>query len=505
MQATFYQMNKRTNSTRQPGGTDPSQTLTVELKGATSIANPTLIINAVPTGWNVIWNYVYIPTFRRYYFINNWQWLNGVWEASCVVDVLASFKTQIGNLSEYVLRSSSEYNEYLVDLEYPTTAETRTDCRLLSDIYHFETVFAGGYYIVGIINNDQDAAQGAITYYQMTPAQLGDLKEYMMSDTFIHDQELDLVEVTAVVPQELLKTLYNPFQYIASCTWIPADVSDIPAQFKTLDNNIRFGWWRPLTQIQGYKINPNGYVARFSDRISISGHPQRFDRGKWLDHTPYSDRMLFYPPYGSIPINDDSIIGGDYLRIQIDFDLVLGNSVLTLFHDRPGTGGFTEMGVLARVSAPLGIPIQLAQNTIDVEGSLTAMEFSALGAAANGLVKYLQTPSKGLVGNLGDLIDIGKTALSNVGDVIASPVGQLQTSGSNGSLAQYCALPYFVEKYRIIADDDNTQKGRPLCAVKTLNTLTGFIMVDTPDISIPCFESERQLISSFMTNGFFWE
>ena len=95
--------------------------------------------------------------------------------------------------------------------------------------------------------------------------------------------------------------------------------------------------------------------------------------------------------------------------------------------------------------------------------------------------------------------------MSAIGDVIANPVGQLQTNGTNGSLTQYTNHPYFVQKWRIVADDDNAQKGRPLCQVKTINTLSGFIMVDTPDVSLACLEPERQQIAAFMANGFFYE
>ena len=97
MNITFYQFSKRTNSTKivNVSGT----TLNCELKDATSIFNPGLVIRAVPAGWNPIWNYAYIPAFDRYYFINNWTWLNGVWGCSLVCDVLASFKSEIGSLT----------------------------------------------------------------------------------------------------------------------------------------------------------------------------------------------------------------------------------------------------------------------------------------------------------------------------------------------------------------------------------------------------------------------
>ena len=247
-------------------------------------------------------------------------------------------------------------------------------------------------------------------------------------------------------------------------------------------------------------------MKTYSERISVYGHPQRFDRGVFLDHSPYSDRMIFYPPFGSIPINDDSIIGGDVIRIELTVDMIFGDAVLTLFHDRPlGNDSYNNMGVIARVSAPLAVPIQLAQTSVDVNGSVTAAETLAI----QGTVKaFIGSASSGK-GFLSTLYETGKAAVtesvSAIGDLIANPVGQLQTSGTNGSLAQYSTHPYIVQKWRIIADDDNTQKGRPLCRVKTLNTLSGFMMIDSPDVSIACMEPERQTIADFMSSGFFYE
>lgn len=508
MTIDFYSFVKRSNSTSQPS--TGATSLTCELKDQTNMINPTLVIKAVPAAWSPIWNYAHIAAFSRYYFINNWRWLNGVWECDCICDVLASFKTEIGALSEFVVRSSYESNGQIVDMQYPTTAETRVNAEMLTN--RFKTVYGTGYYMLGVISNDSSSAQGAVTYYQMSAAQLAALKQYMMTDTFLTDQGLDVQTITDVLPNELLKTLYDPYKYIASCIWMPFAISEIPNDFKS-SSAIAFGWWTPTgdgENIVGNRIIADGYVKTFSERISILGHPQRFDRGVFLDHSPFADRMLFYPPFGSIPINDDSIIGGDFIRIELTVDMVLGDAVLTVFHDRPlGNDDYNNLGVIARVSAPVGVPIQLAQTTVDVNGSVTAAETFAIQGTVSAFIGNYSKSDGSFGGYLSSLWDTassaGSIAAAALGDIIQNPVGQLQTSGSNGSLAQYCTHPYFVQKWRIVSDDDNAQKGRPLCRVKTLNTIPGFIMVDSPDVQLACMESERQQIIAFLASGFYYE
>ena len=506
LQITFYQFSKRTNSTKQPTGVTGT-TLSCQLKEQTSMLTPILIIKATPAGWSPIWNYAYIPVFQRFYFIKNWNWLNGCWECDAVCDVMASFKTDIGNMSEYILRSSYAYTGSIIDTLYPTKTDVTTDVNRLTSI--FKSVYVAGYYVLGVISNDQSAAQGAVTYYQMTPTQLANLKHFMMSDDFMNDLGFNQQTVLDYIPTEVLKTLYDPFKYIASCIWIPLDIDDYLPSLRSTET-ISFGWFKPtsaFTQypITGYRLNANGYVKKYQSRIQVTDHPQKSNRGVFLDHMPFTERMLYYPPFGSIPINDDSIIGGDYIRIEIDVDMIMGDAVLSLFHDRlVGNDTYDNMGLIARVSAPVGIPIQLAQTSIDVAGTVSV-------AATNATTGILRPAFENkLTDNfITDLLLYGADAVmgavNGISDAIHNPVGMLQSSGVNGSQAQYSIWPYFIQKHRIVADDDNAQKGRPLCEIRQISTIPGYIMVDTPDVQLSCLAAERDQIIAFMSGGFFYE
>ena len=521
---TFWAFDKRSNSTRRPDMALGSG-LECQLKDDCSIIAPILEIRAMPENLSPLWNYCFIPPFSRYYFINNWTWKNGVWEIECVEDVLASFKMQIGNMSEYVVRAASEADGSIIDMEYPTTALTEVRSRILTNARPFSATWADGYWVVGVINNLSQAAQGAITYYQMTAEQMAAFKAYMMSDAFLQAIGLDLPDVAAVLPSELLKTMYDPFKYIASCVWIPLPFNYIPSTWKTLEN-ISFGWWtpgqgggdpgegeeeepvEPTEPIQGYRINPNGYMTTLNYHIDLQYHPQRITRGMFTDHMPFTDRMLYYPCFGSIPLNDDSINGADRIRLDLSVDGVFGDAILEVFHERPVGSDYSSIGLLSRQYASLAVPIQLAQTSVDVFQTGNLM----LTNAASGLMTSFAKHARGAksfgekVGSLFEtLADVPSIAMDSIGDAIQNPIGQLQTSGQSGSFAAVMCWPYIVEKFRIIADDDVPQKGKPLCKVRTISSLSGFIMVDSPDVSINCSATERQQIASFMAAGFFYE
>ena len=66
-------------------------------------------------------------------------------------DVLATYKTEIGNSTEYVLRtdSTTDFNGEITDTTYPATTDIVSESYSLSNI--FTTDLSVGCYIVGII------------------------------------------------------------------------------------------------------------------------------------------------------------------------------------------------------------------------------------------------------------------------------------------------------------------------------------------------------------------
>lgn len=496
MNVILYSFSKRKNSTKIPTASTGT-TISCQLKENCSVLNPTLIFNPGNSAFSnpfspSQFNYVNIPFFGRYYFVDDWTFLNGVWECRLSVDVLASFKLSIGNMTEYVKRSSHTYNDEIIDTMYPGTAEIRISAESLPTI--FKSQYSLGYFVVGLISNSSTATMGAVSYYQMSGQQLANLKSYMMSNSFMSEQGLLDQSVLEVVPNNLLKTLYNPFQYVASCEWFPFDMSEIPSYAKTLVNNVQFGWWQPVTNISGYLINPNVAIQTHSSRIKIGGHPQRFDRGDYMDRPPFCDRTLYIAPYGSIPLNDASIRGGDFIRIQQDIDTVLGDAFLTLTHLRPiSETQEIDVGILYRTSTKISIPIQLTGSTIDIPNAVNAGIISAGGALAGGIASGA---------GIGSIL---QDTVSAIGNSLQNPLQVLQSNGSNGSLSAFFQTNQFIQRFTICVDDDNAQLGRPLCRKVTINTVPGYLLIDNPDVSISGYAAERQMISDFMSGGFFYE
>lgn len=109
--------------------------ITGVLREETSIINPIITIkNSTP----IRYNYVYIPEFKRYYYINNIESVrNNIWRLHLQVDPLMSFKGDILALKVVVDKQSLLENgdEYI------------DDGSLVSENLMFKTVynFANGF------------------------------------------------------------------------------------------------------------------------------------------------------------------------------------------------------------------------------------------------------------------------------------------------------------------------------------------------------------------------
>lgn len=228
MQATFYQFAKRTNSTKRPSG---GQGFGIDLKAPCNIIDPEIKIatQSDPTGYN----YCYLPTFSRYYWVKNWTYSDGLWNASLTVDTLASYRDQIGNSTEYVTRSSAHYDGTISDGLYPASAKVQSVTTAFQG--GFAETISGGFFVIGFIAKAANSI-GAITYAVMTPTGAKKLSAKLLTN--VSYLSIDNSEIS----DNLTKVLFNPYQYIVSCNYFPFDIAELTAHLP-LVSSVDVGWW----------------------------------------------------------------------------------------------------------------------------------------------------------------------------------------------------------------------------------------------------------------------
>ena len=121
MQIKFYYNSSEKNKI----GKSLLKELTMDgnLRDECSVINPTILVeHSNLSGYN----YVYIPEFKRYYFITEMTIVrNNLWRISLKVDVLESFKKDILNLSCIVDKQQYEnYSNNIDDGSYINKADS---------------------------------------------------------------------------------------------------------------------------------------------------------------------------------------------------------------------------------------------------------------------------------------------------------------------------------------------------------------------------------------------
>lgn len=466
MQAAFYQFAKRTNSTKRPSG---GQGFGIDLKAPCNIINPEIKIasQSDPTGYN----YCYLPTFSRYYWVKNWTYSEGLWTASLTVDTLASYREQIGNSTEYVARSSARFDGTISDGLYPATVKVQSVTTAFQG--GFAETISGGFFVIGFIAKNANSI-GAVTYVVMTPGNAKKLSAKLLTD--VSYLSIDNAEIS----DSLTKILFNPYQYIVSCNYFPFSIAEITAHLP-LVTSVDVGWWS--VDIPCWILGEDNNNLTKSVSVGIPKHPQAASRGGYCNASPYTDYTIFLQPFGVIPLDASKLWGATTLSIQYTVDLFTGDSILRMFTD--------TNQLVHETTAKLGVPIQLSNITFDVPSGGGLLQ-TGIAAAFGGLQAALTGGSFSDVGN-----GILNAAQATNADVASK--------GATGSTIAFDSVPYMVARFKILVDDNNEDHGRPLCKRVQLSTIPGFIMVDDPDIALAATAEEIDSVKSYMKNGFFYE
>lgn len=469
MQIYLYKFNKRPNSTAQPLPT-AGKAFTVQIKDECSFITPVLrftpdnLVSGVfsPTAFN----YAQIAYWQRFYYITDWQYINGSWEATLSVDVLASFKAEIGNTSAYVVRAAGASDGSIIDTNYP--AKTNYDIRKINVATSWYGVApSGGSYILGCINYNNGGKVGAISYYALNSTQLAALLNYLFTDSIFYSSNISEIGVG------LFKSMFNPFQYIVSCIWFPFAA----ASFGSASDNVKVGYWD--TGVSATVVS--ALAQKTFVTATIPDHPQ-LSRGSYLNYEPYSRLTLYVPPFGSIPIDTNFRSLGNYLYCAVFIDHITGQATIRVSICQDSSH-LDEYNVVTERSSMIGVPIQLAQLMPD----------------------YVQTLQSGInaVGNVASFNITG--ALSSLVSAVQSQMPKVSTLGSNGSYIEVLQYPVLTVEFLQLVNEDNTEFGRPLCQVKTISTLSGYIRCAEDDHAFSGTKTETEEINRFLKSGFFYE
>ena len=469
----LYTFAKRDNSTKQPTGSGDE--FTCVLKSGSGIMHPVLSFDLGIAGDPSQYNYAYIPAFERYYFIEEWYFNRALWTATLKVDVLATYKTAIGSSSLYILRAAGAKNGDIIDTLYPA----KTGCSFASDTKSnpWNTT---GIFVVGIVN--KEAAFGSLNYYVLDSAGLASLCEKLTDPDDIITEAMGF-NLTEISPA-LQLSLVDPIQYIKTCVMLPVSAADITnlgtaAEFPVYN-------WEP--HVNGRKVYSTSRIYK-SYSFTISKHPDTTARGNYVNSAPFTKITLTIPPYGCIDIDTSVTANASTLSVDVEIDPLNGKGILVIKCNNI---------VLNRLEAQIGVPISLSQVVRNYVGAAT----SAIGGFAGAISGAVAGAAAGPLGIAGGAIAGGGAA---IGNAVEAMQPRAQTIGSTGSFVANRGEFRLDHQFFRPIDDDNTHNGRPLCDVRQINSLSGYMLIQDGDVTITGTSAEDSLIRSYLETGFYYE
>lgn len=457
----LFEFSKRSNSTKRPSGNGTAANC--EVHEPVNIMAPVMKFNLTSP---IAYNYMYVQSWDRYYWIDSWTYNNGIWDANCSIDPLASWRNSIGNMTEYVLRSSYDFDGDIVDTTYPLQAETEV---VQNFIDWSIPSGATGCHVVGVVG-----ANGLVEYYRID--NLAAFGAAMFGTTLWDNVVADDPALAETSIPNFMRAQFNPLQYVVSCIWYPftIPVSGSPV-------NVYFGYFD--SGYQAYKINRSSYGI-FSSRIPLHNHPQ-YTRGRYLNYAPYTRLRLSALPWGEVDLDTTKFANKptNHIYLESYLDPVTGSTKLYVENG----DGATILILVGQIGVTEQLSQVLKDNLATVTGGLSAI--AGITQAATGNI-------------LGGIA----TAVSGIGNAVTAQYPDVSTTGTNGARIAVCPTTIWVTiTHQLIVEEDRPNHGRPLCERRKLNSLPGYLVISDPDVAIPATKDEIEAIRKFMVSGFFYE
>lgn len=442
----LFHFSKRKNSTKRPIGQGTS--VPCLLKSNTTFQNP---VFKLKLSLDSALQYNYLQWADHYYFIGSTVSLNNdMVEISASEDLLATYRTEIGNYTCFIERSAKQTTLANDSMYIPTNDWVSQSTIVGQPINTFVNGYARNYLLRTI------SLEGISTYY-VTGSQLDDLMQFMYTYGSIPD----------VIDSALTRLLFNPFQYIVDLKWLPFRLSS----FLNIADTIKLGYWD--SSVTGALINDA--TCTFSYDLSL-GNPLYADTDFRYYNASFSKYTVKLPFLGVIPINPTKTHKGQ-LKATYNFDAVSGMADVWL------TSGSDEY---AHFQCQLAVPVQIGYATTNIGQLTTSLIDTATSAVTMNPIKATTS-----------IVDAFQSVTAPEPNMLGT-VGNISSILNNMDANSICYACTSIVP-------DGTSEGYIDGTVRSISALSGFVKCRNASIQIAGFEGDQEQVNSYLNNGFYFE
>ena len=462
----YKNFSKRINSTKTPSNSISYTDKTFVYKQPTSIENPTLLL----TSYDASYNYAKIGS-KYYYIIDVRIVTANTFEVDLDIDVLATYKSEIGATSAFVEYSSSDYSVNLADPRISTGVQVNkpsTSATLFSNT-------SGCIVIRTVSATDLDAIVGLSSAYAINDVGAGGIVDALYSNSVL---------------QDLSYILNNPYESIISAHWVP---------FTTTGTSGYVCLGRVPTGVGGIKLGTETTKSPTKYTLTLPWH-----NGDFRDFAPYSQWELYLPFYGTIALDPLKLQGHATMDVWVIADVLSGQVSYMI-----------ECGTLMQeFVAETAVPLPVSQTTGQrPQGIATAM--AGLGAVAVGVASAFVSGGATipmLASTIGGVTAMASGIVNSFGQSYGSKGGVGGYASGNqvikSGATSYCRDIVLTQRQQVLSTEPSNLApicGRPLMSVRTISSLSGYVKCASASVEINGYETEKEKVNSYVNGGFYYE
>ena len=492
MLISLYKFDKKPNSTKRPTGSAPVEADCI-VKDNCSIINPRLEFTDGLNPNYINHNYIYIPSWKRYYFINDWSYEGRKWVASCTVDVMATARTEIGNTDLYMLRcANTSYHDYRVtDNGYPLKSIPEIKRSPSESFTHLQSTgqkgmdLSRGCVILGVSGKaNNNYSIGMSNFYVINST--ATFKAF--SNYLYNNSNFSAWDVSEDWANSNAKAYIDPLQYVISCKYMPVGGGSI----SSTSEHIKFGYYDSgvTTGILSMSCLEESVEIDIPKRTNNSNRQYMYDN-------PYAKYYLRWTPIGVIELPLKHVYDVGKIKLTYNLDLITGKGMCYISEG--------DM-VLTQLTFNVGADIPLVQNTVNVQAKNNAIQSSiaSTGSFIGGIVGAVTGGGAGaLISGITNGAVQGQSAIAS-SEQANYPV--IASSGGLGSFADYKYLgtPCVWAEYYDTVNEDNADHGKPSCKMAKPVNVGGYILGQDSHIT-GWTADENDMINTKVMQGFYFE
>ena len=481
----FGSFSKRRNSTKQPVGLSDSRNC--KLKETTSIDAPTFIISGDDFDYN------YAKWGSRYYFITDVRSVhNGLTEIDCVLDPLATYKSEILASTQFVAYSSNMSSIWLPDTRIPVQKNATVAQRATSMNFLFTD---GGFYVLSAIGKDGcEVYCTDKTNLKKMISEINNWTSDLQTEIF---QALpfptpeDEKEATTNLYTVMLKTGIVGNAYtdapncIRSCIWVPFFLSSFADGGGT---TIKLGVYDTGATAYSCKTSP------VKNTVSIQIPWQVNDWRRAVCEEVY----LYLPLVGMVALSSDELINETSLTVEWSATATDG---CIAYKVSAGTQVIGTYGANCAVNYPIGISQQASAGEI-VQTALNGID-RAVSTAVHSSISPISAVAS-VAGSVFEGFMAGYDVENIRNTTHNSCIGGI---GGGAGVGLSLDLKCFTVAHPTVANPSDMQQtmGLPTMKPLQLSQCSGFCQCVNAHVEAPAMAAELDAIDAMLNSGFYIE